>query len=94
MDIAKFLRIVFVLRILFKIKNYVNPKILRSIYLEIVESQLNYSSLVLAQNSGSIKRLIILLKKAPGIVNFKPRNCHTTPLFKENVILKPIDKVH
>ena len=28
------------------------------------------------------------------IINFKPRNCHTSPLFKENVILKLIDKVH
>ena len=35
-----------------------------------------------------------LSKKALRIINFKPRNCHTSPLFKENVILKLIDKVH
>ena len=80
--------------ILFKIRNYVNPKILRSIYFAIFESHLNYSSIVWAQNPGSIKRLIILQKKALRIINFKPRNCHTSPLFKENVILKLIDKVH
>ena len=49
--------------ILLKIRNYVNPKILRSIYFAIFESHLNYSSLVWAQNHGSIKRLIILQKR-------------------------------
>ena len=33
-------------------------------------------------------------KKAPRIINFKPRNCNTSPLFRENAILKLIDKVH
>ena len=49
--------------ILFKIRNYLNPKILRSIYFAIFESHLNYSSIVWAQNPGSIKRLIILQKR-------------------------------
>ena len=49
--------------ILFKIRNYLNPKILRSIYFAIFESHLNYSSLVWAQDPCSIKRLIILQKK-------------------------------
>ena len=50
--------------ILFKIRNYINPKILRSVYITISESHLNYFSLVWAQqNSGSIKRLIILQKR-------------------------------
>ena len=78
---------------MFKIRNYVNPKILRSIYFAIFESHLNYSSIVWAQNPGSIKRLIILQRKVLRIINFKPRNCHTSPLFKENVILKLKDKV-
>ena len=34
------------------------------------------------------------LKKALRIINFKPRNYHTTSLFKENVILKLIGKVY
>ena len=82
--------------ILFKIRNYVNPKILtlRSIYFAVFESHLNYSFLVWAQNSDSIKRFIILQKQALRITNFKPRNCHTSPLFKENTILNLIDKVH
>ena len=80
--------------ILFKIRNYVNPKILRSIFLAIFESHLIYSSIFWVQSPGSIKCLIILQKKALRIINFKPRNCHNSPLFKENVILKLIDKVH
>ena len=35
--------------ILFKIRNYVNPKLLRSVYFAIIESHLNHSSLVWAQ---------------------------------------------
>ena len=58
--------------ILFKIRNYVNPKILRSIYFAIFESDLNYSSIVWTQNPGSSKRLIILQKKILRIINFKP----------------------
>ena len=35
------------------------------------------------------------LKKALRIINFKPRNYHTSgSLFKENVVLKLIDKVY
>ena len=78
---------------MFEIRNYINPKILRSIYFAIFESHFIYSTLVWGQNSGSIKRLIILQKNANRIINFKPRNCNTTPLFKENAILKLIDKV-
>ena len=48
--------------VLFKIRNYVNPKILKSIYFAMFESHLNYSSLVWAQNPGSTKHLIILQK--------------------------------
>ena len=48
--------------VLFKIRNYVNPKNLWSIYFAIFESQLNYFSLVWARNSGSMKGLIIFQK--------------------------------
>ena len=79
---------------MFKIRNYVNSKILRPIYFAIFESHLNLkSSLVWAQHSDSIKCLIILQKKVLRIINFEPRNCHTSRLFKENAILKLINKV-
>ena len=80
--------------ILFKIRNYVNPEMLRSIYFVIFECHLNCSFLAWAQNFDCIKHLIILQKKVLRIINFKLRNCHTSLLFKENAILKLMDKVN
>ena len=79
--------------LLFKIRKYVSPKILRSIYFAIFDSHLSYCCLVWAQNFSSIKRILILQKKAVRIINFQPRNSHTSPLFKQNFILKFQDKI-
>ena len=49
--------------LLFKIRKYVNSKILRSIYFAIFDSYLSYCCLVWAQNFRSIKRILILQKK-------------------------------
>ena len=48
---------------LFKIRNYVNQKVLRSIYFAIFDSHLNYANLIWAQNSNAIQQIIILQKK-------------------------------
>ena len=77
--------------LLFKIRKYVSPKILRSIYFAIFDSHLSYCCLVWAQNFSSIKQ--ILQKKAVRIINFQPRNSHTFPLFKQNFILEFQDKI-
>ena len=45
------------------------------------------------QNRGTIQRIVILQKKAVRITNFQLRNFHTSPLFKENFILKFLDKI-
>ena len=79
--------------LLFKISKYVSPKILRSIYFAIFDSHLSYCCLVWAQNFSSIKQILILQKKAVRIINFQPRNSHTSPLFKQNFILKFQDKI-
>ena len=79
--------------LLFKIRKYVSPKILRSIYFAIFDSHLSYCCLVWAQNFSSIKRILILQKKPVRIINFQPRNSHTSPLFKQNFILKFQDKI-
>ena len=79
--------------VLFKMRKYVSPKILRSIYFAIFDSHLSYCCLVWAQNFSSIKRILILQKKAVRIINFQPRNSHTSPLFKQNFILKFQDKI-
>ena len=74
-------------------RKYVSLKILRSIYFAIFDSYLSYCCLVWAQNYSTIQRIIILQKKAIRIINFQPRNFHTSPLFKQNFILKFQDKI-
>ena len=49
-------------------------------------------SLVWAQNRVTIQRIVVLQKKGVRIINFQPRNSHTSPLFKQNFILKFQDK--
>ena len=49
--------------------------------------------IVWAHNFSSIKRILILQKKAVRIINFQPRNFHTSSLFKQNFILKFRDKI-
>ena len=49
--------------LLFIIRKQVSPKILRSIYLAIFESQLSYCSIVWAQNFRTILQIAILQKK-------------------------------
>ena len=79
--------------LLFKMRKYVSLKILRSIYFAIFDSYLSYCCLVWAQNCSTIQRIIILQKKAIRIINLQPRNFHTSPLFKQNSILKFQDKI-
>ena len=73
--------------------NIILIKILRSIYFAIFDSYLSYCCLVWAQNCSTIQQIIILQKKTIRIINFQPRNFHTSPLFKQNSILKFQDKI-
>ena len=79
--------------LLFKMRKYISLKIFRSIYFAIFDSYLSYCCLVWAQNCSTIQQIIILQKKAIRIINFQPRNFHTSPLFKQNSILKFQDKI-
>ena len=79
--------------LLFKMRKYVSCKILRSIYFAIFDSYLSYCCLVWAQNYSTIQRIVILQKKAIRIINFQPRNSHTSHLFKQSSILKLLDKI-
>ena len=79
--------------LLSKIRKSVSLKILRSIYFAIFDSYLSYCCLFWAQNYSTIQRIIILQKKAIRIINLQPRNFHTSPLFKQNSILKFQDKI-
>ena len=79
--------------LLFKMRKYASLKILRSIYFAIFDSYLPYRCLVWAQNFSTTQRVLILGKKAVTIINFQSRNFHTSPLFKQNSILKFQDKI-
>ena len=61
-------------------------------YFVIFDSYLSYCCLVWAQNCSTIQQIIILQKMAIRIINFQPRNFHTSPLFYQNSILKFQDK--
>ena len=76
--------------LLFKIRKYFSPKILISVYYAIFES---HCSIVWAQNFRTIQRIAHLQKMAVRIINFQPRNFHTSALFKQNFILKFQDKI-
>ena len=56
--------------LLFKMRQYVSYKILRSIYFAIFDSYLSYCCLVWAQNCSTIQRIVILQKKAVRTINF------------------------
>ena len=73
--------------LLFKIRKYVSPQILRSVYFVIFDSCLSYCCLVWAQNFRTIQPIVILQKKAIRIIKYQPRNFQTSPLFKQNSIL-------
>ena len=80
-------------KLLLKIRNYVNMKTLRNIYFAIFDSHLSYSRIVWAQNINTVRRLIILQKKALRMINFKDQLFHSSPLFSSNNILKFGDKI-
>ena len=74
--------------LLFKRRKYVSCTISRAIYFAIFDSYLSYCCLIWAQNCSTIQRIVILQKKAIRIINFQPRNSHTSHLSKQSSILK------
>ena len=81
--------------VLFKIKNFVNITILKTIYFAIFDSHINYPNLVWAQNSNAMSRILTLQKKAMIVITFQSRNCHSSPpLFSKLRLLKFTDKAH
>ena len=75
---------------LFKTRKYVGPKILKSIYFAILDSNLSYCCLAWAQNLSSIKRILIIQKKAVRIINFQPRNLiHGLVFLQTNITMTP-----
>ena len=77
--------------ILNKVKNFLPYSTLNTLYAAIVQSHINYG-LIIWGNSTSINQLIKLQKKSIRIINNKPYNYHTEPLFKKSNILKIQDQ--
>ena len=69
--------------LLFRIRNYVNQKVLRSIYFAIFDSHLNYGNLIWHQNSNAIQRIIILQNKAIRMILLQLRNSHSSSFFRK-----------
>ena len=78
---------------LFKVREFVNTKILKSIYYAIFDCHINYANTVWGLNRNSMNRLIILQKKALRIMSFQCRNAHSNPLFFRHEIIKLPDKI-
>ena len=78
---------------LYKIRDFVNANILKSIYYALFESHINYACIIWGQNISAINRLYIHQKKALRIINFKEHNAHSFPLFHYSKIIKIADKV-
>ena len=78
---------------LYKVRDFVNANILKSIYYVLFESQINYACIIWGQNISIIDSLYILQKKALRIINFKERNAHSSPLFHYSKTVKIADKV-
>ena len=55
---------------LFNIRNFVNSSLFRTIYFAILESHLNYCSLVWSQNCNVINRLVVLQERLSELLTF------------------------
>lgn len=73
-------------------KEHLSTNIVKSIYYAIFGSHLDYVNLILGQNIKAIERRTILHKKPLKLMDLKPRNFHTSPLFLSLNILKLPDK--
>ena len=59
--------------LLFKIRNFVNVNILKTIYCAIFDSHINNANVIWAQNFNAVDRVFILQKKVLRIISFQPQ---------------------
>ena len=75
--------------LLFKMRKYVSLEILRCIYFAIFWLFLNLTIVFYGLAiRAPLNELWFYEKKAIKIINFQTRNFHTSPLFKQNSIIK------
>ena len=74
--------------ILAKVRYYLSPKLLRTLYFSIFESHLRYGCQIWGQHSNhNLKDIANLQRKAIRIINFKNKYTPVEPLFKETKIM-------
>ena len=78
---------------LYKLRDFVNSNILKSIHYALFESHINYACIIWGQSISTINRLYILQKKALRFINFKKCNAHSSPLFHYSKLIKIAGKV-
>ena len=77
---------------LYKVRNFVNANILKSIYYALFESDFNYDCIIWGRNISPMNLLFTLQKKPLRIINFKECNSYLSPLFHYSKIIKITDK--
>ena len=78
---------------LFNVRDFVNIKILKSIYYAIFDCLLNYANTIWGQNRNSMNQLIILQETDLCIMSFECRNAHLNPLFFKSEKINLPDKI-
>ena len=78
---------------LYKVREFVNTRVLKLIYHAIFDCRLNYVNTVWGQNKNSLNHLFLLQKKALRIISFEYGNAHSNPLFCRHEIVKLHDKI-
>ena len=78
---------------LYKVRNFVNANILKSIYYALFGLHINYDSIIWEQGISTVNRFYILQKKALRITNFKERNTYSSPVSHYSKVTQIADKV-
>ena len=74
--------------LLYKVREFVNTMVLKSIYHAIFDSNLNYANTVWDQKKKALNCLFLLQKRALRIISFECRNSHSNPLFYRHEIVE------
>ena len=78
---------------LYKVRDFVDAGILKSIYHALFEPHIHYTCIIWGQNVCTINWLFILQKKSLRLIHFKERNAHTAPLSFQSKTVKLPDKI-
>ncbi len=74
-------------------KNFITPKALITLYYALIHSHLTYCPIITScATPANINKIFTIQKKAIQIIDNKPYNEHTAPIFKRLKIL-PLDKL-